>query len=101
MNIDRFNHNFQNCINPLCTCSLEVESTSHFFMHCLHYNDIRATLLNELKSVDENILKLSDNKLINLLLYGDPQFDSNKNTRLLNAAIKYIIDSGRFTVPLL
>ena len=70
-------------------------------MHCLYYNDIRATLLNELKSVGENILKLSDNKLINLFLYGDPQFDSNKNTRLLNAAIEYIIDSGRFTVSLL
>ena len=73
----------------------------HFFLHCLHYNDIRATLLlNELKSVEENISKLSGNKLINLLLYGDPQFYSNKNTRLLNAAIKYIIDSGRFIVPL-
>ena len=58
------------------------------------------TVLNEFKSVDENILKLSGNKLINLLLYGDSKFDSNKNTRLLNAAIKYIIDSGRFTVPL-
>ena len=80
-NEHRFNHNFQNCINPLCTCSLEVESTSHFFLHCLHYNDIRATRLNELKSVDENILKLSGNKLINLLLYGDRQFDSNQNTR--------------------
>ena len=100
LNDHRFNHNFQNCINPLRTCSLEVESTSHFFLHCLHYNDIRETLLNELKSVDENILKLSGNKLINLLLYGDSKFDSNKNTRLLNAAIKYIIDSGRFTVPL-
>ena len=100
LNEDRFNHNFQNCINPLCTCSLEVESTSHFFLHCLHYNDICETLLNELKSVDENILKLSGNKLINLLLYGDSKFDSNKNTRLLNAAIKYVIDSGRFTVPL-
>ena len=50
-------------------------------------------------SVNENILKLSENKLINLLLYGDSKFDSNKNTRLLNAAIKYVIDSGRFTVP--
>ena len=49
LNERRFNHNFQNCINPLCTCSLEVESISHFFMHCLHDNDIRATLLNELK----------------------------------------------------
>ena len=78
-----------------------IESTSHFFIHCLYYNDICATLFNELKSVDENILKLSDNKLINLLLYGDPQFDSTKNTRLLNAATKYIIDSRRLTVPLL
>ena len=49
----------------------------------------------------KNILKLSDNKLINLLLYRDPQFDSTKNTRLLNAAIKHIIDSGQLTVPLL
>ena len=100
LNEHRFNQNFQNCINPLCTCSLEVESTSHFFLHCLHYNDIRETLLNELKSVDENILKLSENKLINLLLYGDSKFDSNKNTRLLNATIKYVIDLGRFTVLL-
>ena len=45
-----------------------VESTSHFFLHCLDYNDSRPTLLNKLKSVDENILKLSGNKLINLLL---------------------------------
>ena len=38
--------------------------------------------------------------LINLLLYGDPQFDSNNNTRLLNATVKYIRDLGRFTVSL-
>ena len=100
LNEHTLNHNFQNCMNPLCTCSLEVESISHFFLHCLHYNDTRETLLNELKSIDENILKLSGNKLINLLLYGDSKFDSNKNTRLLNAAIKYIIDSARFTDPL-
>ena len=79
---------------------LTVESISIFFLHCLHYNDIREILLNELKSIDENILKLSGNKLIHLPLYGDSKFDFNKNTRLLNAAIKYIIDSGRFTVPL-
>ena len=91
---DRFNHDFQNCFNSLCTCTLEAELTSHFFLHCLHYNDIYVTLLNELISVDENILKLSGNKLHNLLLYGDSQFDSNKNTRLLNTAIKYIVDSG-------
>ena len=98
--MNRFSHNFQKSIKPLYTCSLEVESTSHFFLQCLHYNYSRETLLNDLTSVDTNILKVSGNKLINLLLYGDSKFDSNKNTRLLNVAIKYVIDSGRFTVPL-
>ena len=100
LNEHRFNHNFQNFITPLCPWSLEVDSSSHFFLHFLHDNDIRANLFNELKSVDKNILKLSDNKLINLLFYGDPQFGFNKNTRLLVVASKYIIDSGKFTVPL-
>ena len=30
LNENRFKHNFKNCINPLCTCSLEVESIKHF-----------------------------------------------------------------------
>ena len=29
----KFKHNFPNCINPLCSCSLEVESATHFFLH--------------------------------------------------------------------
>ena len=28
----RFNHNFERCLNLLCTCSLEVKSTTHFFV---------------------------------------------------------------------
>ena len=30
----KFNHNFQNCINPLCSSDIEIESTSHFFLRC-------------------------------------------------------------------
>ena len=32
LNEHRFKNNFQNCISPLCTCSLKVESTVHFFL---------------------------------------------------------------------
>ena len=49
---------------------------------------------------DENILKITGNNLTNFLLYGDVQFVSNKHTRLLNTTIRYIIDSAKFTVPL-
>ena len=44
LNEHRFSHNFDNCINPLCTCTLETESTTHFFLHCHFYRNIRKTL---------------------------------------------------------
>ena len=28
----KFNHNFQKCINPLCSCGKDIESMSHFFL---------------------------------------------------------------------
>ena len=31
LNEHRFRHNFQDCLNPICSCSLEVEPTVHFF----------------------------------------------------------------------
>ena len=34
LNEHKFKHNFQNCLNSLCFCSLEVESTIQFFLHC-------------------------------------------------------------------
>ena len=51
---------FRNCINPLCTCSLEVESTPHFLLHCHHYHNIRAKLFNSLQVIDKNLFKLSE-----------------------------------------
>ena len=31
LNDHKFNHNFRDCINPLCWCSLSVENNVHFF----------------------------------------------------------------------
>ena len=50
----KFNHNFQNCINPLCSCGMDVESTSHFFLHCPLFDDKRITLLSTLNKIDCN-----------------------------------------------
>ena len=100
LNEHKFNHNFKSCVNPLCTCSLEIESTSHFFPHCNNYSNIRSALLNELKSLDGNILKFSDTTLTNLILYGGSQFNIKQNTFILNAIIKYILESNRFNCSL-
>ena len=73
LNEHRFNHTFNNCLNPVCTCSLDFESTVYFFLHCNCYNNARISLLlNDLNSVDRTLLNLSDLSLVNVLLYGGP-----------------------------
>ena len=74
LNEHRFKHNFQDCVNPLCGCSLEPESNSHFFLCCHHYTILSADLMNGLKKIDENILRLSENSLVKLLIFGDPKY---------------------------
>ena len=66
LNEHRFNHNFEGYINPLCTCSLEVESTSHLFLHCHYFDSIRHIMFNELCEVDVNLLNASNEKLVNI-----------------------------------
>ena len=85
-------------INPLCTCSLDIESTVHYFLHCNYYNSARISLLNDLNSVDRTLLNLSDLSLVNVLLYGGRQFDDSQNAYILNSSINILISerlSGR------
>ena len=84
------------CINPLCSCSLEVESTKHFFLHCHHYTNIRKTLLNTVEMIDESILNVNDDDLIEILLFGNCKFSLEKNSSIIKASINYIKISSRF-----
>ena len=93
----KFNHNFDDCVNPFCTCSLEPESTSHFFLHCHHYNTIRSILFKDLNSVDKKLFKLSDNELTLILLYASTQYSLMNNHILLNLSLKHIENSKRFS----
>ena len=51
LNAHRFWHNFQDCLNPLCSCSLEPEDTSHYLLHCHRFSNHWADLMNSVKSV--------------------------------------------------
>ena len=96
LNGHRFNHNFHDCINPLCSCGNDTESNSHFFLHCRHFTCLRAELMKNLKLIDENILRLSDDCLTNLILFGGPKYSPVDNSRILNASISFILRSERF-----
>ena len=48
LNEHNFNHNFKDCVNPLCSCSLEFKLVTQFFLHCHYFTDIRKTIFHEL-----------------------------------------------------
>ena len=98
--ITRHKHNFQDCLNPICSCGLDIESTSHFLLHCPTFNDERYTLLSTLNNIDPTLLELTKSSLSQTLLYGNTLFDKEKNTRILNATIEYILSTERFEEPL-
>lgn len=52
----KFRHKFSDTINSLCTCSLEIESTFHFFLHCHVYITLRPTLFRESNDIDCSVL---------------------------------------------
>ena len=101
LNEHRFNHNFKNCIKPLCSCSLETESTSHFLVHCHHYTNIRLTLLNSIAEIIGNTFNINDECLVNLLLFGNQKYTEIDNSYIINVTIKYLLNSGRFSGPFL
>ena len=99
LNEHRFRHNFKDCINPLCSCSLEVENTLHSFLHCCH-STFRMGLMNKVNQTDENFSYLSDDNKVSHLLYGDSRFDGKKNNFILSASITYILETERFSTSL-
>ena len=98
LNDYKFRHNLQDCLNPLCPCSLEVESTIHYFLHCQYYNDIRKTLLDTVKKITNiSVSNLSDEYLVNLLMYGNPSYSFEENKEIIEASINFIRSSERFS----
>ena len=97
----KFKHNFQDCLNPICSCGLDIESTSHFLLHCPTFNDDRYTLLSTLNNTDPTLLELTKSSLSQTLLYGKTLFDKEKNTRIQSATIEHISSTERFEEPLI
>ena len=101
LNEHKFRHNFADCVNPLCSCSIEPETTLHFFLHCHNFLNIRTKLFDKIKLLDETFLQLNDESLLTVLLFGSKSYNKQVNVQIPNASIDYIIDSDRFTGSLI
>ena len=96
----KFRHNFQDTLNPICSCGDGIETTIHCLLHCPNYLDERRTLLDNLQSIGENINDKNDSQISELLLFGVSSNNDASNTCNLNATIQFILPTKRFDVPL-
>ena len=66
----KFQHNFKDKLNPLCPGSLEVEDTNHFFMRCENFSHQWTVLFDYLTAINLEILTMSENDVVRVLLIG-------------------------------
>ena len=79
---------FRNIVNsPLCTCG-ETENSTHFFLQCPLYSNIRETLIRDMSEItDVNI---------EFILNGNPTLDHENNCNIFTIVHNCIHDSKRF-----
>ena len=97
----KFRHNFHDTVNPLCSCSLEIESNNHYLLRCPFFTCIRKTLLDNIVEIVGTVSNLADDNLVELLLYGNTTYSKEKNASILNCTINFFKSSGRFDMPLM
>ena len=73
-----FRHNFQECLHPLGTCSIETNSVKAFAI---------------------DFESLSEKKFFEILLHGDSRCDDNQNNSILSASINLLRKLKVLIVP--
>ena len=73
----KFKHSFQDTLNPLCNCGQDIESTTHFFLHCPFFINERRTLLSTIRSLDSKLLDFTNYDLTQTLLLFKQQFQNH------------------------
>ena len=96
----KFRHNFQDCVSPMCYCRQDIETTTHFLLHCPNHHCARETLFHKINQVSGTILRQSDSTIAKTLLFGDNKLDFETNKILLMSTIEFISLTERFSCPL-
>ena len=67
----QFKHIFQDTLNPLCNCTMDVEFFTHFLLQCPSYINKRCTLMSNLNRINPQISQVFLQLLTNTLLFGN------------------------------
>ena len=79
----KFKHGFLDSLNPICNCGQNIETSTHFLLHCSNYFNKRLTFQNIIRNIDSNILSKNDLKVTKTLLYDDSSYDDTNNILII------------------
>jgi hypothetical protein len=75
----KFRHEFLDTLNPLCSCYIEPETTTHYLLRCHFFSAHRKVLFDALHDIDQNMTtNITDERLTKILLYGNSSLDFEK-----------------------
>ena len=83
----KFNYSFQNGINHFCSCGMDIEPTSHFFLHCPLFGDKSIAFLSTLSKTDCKLIETIESYLIETQLFGNSLFDLRKTPLFLTHSL--------------
>ena len=89
----KFRHGFQDKLNPLCICGNDTESTEHFLLHFPQFVNESRTLLITLSDFSYSLLE--NTSIENTLILGNMPLSPSDNSKILNAAIDFILTTKR------
>ena len=95
----KLKHRFLDSLNRICSSGFDIETTSHFLLHCQNFMKERSLHLNNVSGLTKGKLPSCDTSVIKLFLYGDDLLDLATSTLILNAFVDFISSSKRFDSP--
>ena len=78
---------------------LKAQAKTKFRLNHLYHNERRA-LLKSLERINSQISNFILHSLTHTFLFGNPCFNDETNTQILDATIDYILSTHRFDKPL-
>ena len=82
----------------MCPTSDGIEDTEHFLLLCPSFDVQRQDLLAEIARLLQPVIQIADlsnDALIQLLLYGDHDLSNNLNRSILELTSRFIHETGR------
>ena len=74
----------------MCYCGQDIETTTHFLLHCPNHLCARKTLFEKINQLSGTILRKSDSTITMILLFGDNKLDFETKKILLMSTIEFI-----------